>query len=630
VATKPVVEIDVDDEAFRRFTELFNDYSAKLDEQPEAWRKLNEAMGGGGDALREGAMGAKEALALAGAQAILIVEELKNATKGQHEFSRATGHSHKQMKGLAESAKGLGSTIFGIGKWLTGFGVTALGLGALASGFGFGALSNAALSRQRSANQLGLNPGALSSFQVNAQQFLDVGALRSAVETQADITKSGALANLGIDFRRAQGMTPSDLAFEELIKARTAYLQDQRARLSPMQDPRIQSYLAVGGQYGDVLNAAMEPNLARIRAAQGDTRRGAPGYGFDRETAAEWITLKKALDSAGVTIETGLIKALAPLAPQIATLSKEVVGFIAAFLDSKEFGVVVDDVKQGLKALGNFVVTTDWKAIGTDIGLVASEIGAVAHRLRWLLPHDASDEKKAVDDYFRDHPDEKKKNDATEAHARATWDSIKGVGSWMSRIGGWVTNPALEASKWLAGRDAGNAQASAMWSAAKQFGVDPRLVAAEYRTEGGAGAVKPFGLLAGTRGYGGTGYRGKDESFAEYAKVNAASWASDMREMRAKHIPITMESLIRYHEAWFTPVGASNDPHGLNANKIRNMMADVSGSTPAVQDTARHDTALHRSVIKALKNRQPVKPAHVSITNATSARVAVSAYSAVF
>src|ERR1700761_7939233 len=122
MAVKPIVEIEVNDAAFQRFTELFNDYHAKLEEQPEAWQRLNEAMGGGAEALREGALGAKEALALAGAQAILIVEELKNATKGQSDFGRETERSHKGMKGLAQTAKGLGSTIFGRGKRRTGTG----------------------------------------------------------------------------------------------------------------------------------------------------------------------------------------------------------------------------------------------------------------------------------------------------------------------------------------------------------------------------------------------------------------------------------------------------------------------------------------------------------------------------
>jgi hypothetical protein len=368
-----------------------------LDEQPEAWQKLNAAMGGGAEALKSGALGAKDAALAFSAAQVVILEQLKKSTDAQIAFGRETERSHKGMKGLAESAKGLGSTIFGIGKWITGIGIATLGLGAIGSGFGFGALASAALSRQRSANQLGLNPGQLASFQINAQQFLDVGALRSAVETQADITKSGALANLGIDFRRAQAMAPSDLAFEELIKARAAYLQDKRYRLSPMQDPRIQGYLAVGGQYGNVLNAAMEPNLARIRAAQRDTRTGAGRYDLPRDVVADMVVLKKAMDSAGFTIETGLIRALAPLAPQLATLSHEVVDFIATFLKSKGFGVIVADVTSGLKTLGTFLnskgfgddlnaVGTGFQTLGVVVGEFSSGLMSAAAFLHHLFP----------------------------------------------------------------------------------------------------------------------------------------------------------------------------------------------------------------------------------------------------
>jgi hypothetical protein len=456
MAVKPIVTIDVDDAAFQRFTSLFNDYSAKLDEMPEAWQRLNEAMGGGADALKSGALGAKEALALAGAQAILIVEELKNATKGQSEFGRETERSHKGMKGLATSAKGLGSTIFGIGKWITGIGIAALGLGAIGSGFGFGALAGAALNRQRSANQLGLNPGQLASFQINAQQFLDVGALRSAVETQADITKSGALANLGIDFRRAQGMTPSDLAFEELIKARAAYLQDKRYRLSPMQDPRIQGYLAVGGQYGDVLNAAMPGNLARILAARADVRRDAGRYSFDPATAAQWITLKKAMDSAGVSIETVLINGLSKLATPLGTLSHEVVDFVKTMVNSDLFKEGIDKASEGLKWLGDYLnspkAKTDFTAFETnfgaftaDLGMIGAEIGVIADKFKWLLPKGWGDNRTPAEKAS----DAKHQANiaARTAGAMGAVNNVAGAGKALVEGAKWYFGPASEAVK---------------------------------------------------------------------------------------------------------------------------------------------------------------------------------------
>ena len=70
MAEKPIISVEVDDSAFQRFLSLFSEYTAKLDEQPEAWQKLNEVMeraGGAAQGLSEGALSGKEALALAAA-----------------------------------------------------------------------------------------------------------------------------------------------------------------------------------------------------------------------------------------------------------------------------------------------------------------------------------------------------------------------------------------------------------------------------------------------------------------------------------------------------------------------------------------------------------------------------------
>jgi hypothetical protein len=91
----------------------------------------------------------------------------------------------------------------------------------------------------------------------------------------------------------------------------------------------------------------------------------------------------------------------------------------------------------------------------------------------------------------------------------------------------------------------------------------------EYITEGAERAKKPFGLLSGTRGYSGIGYVGQNDSFAEYANVNAAWWASDKRAMQRKGLTVTPESLIRYHmiDSGYTPL--PNESPG----KIKNMMS---------------------------------------------------------
>jgi len=444
LAVKPIVTIDVDSAQFERFTALFNDYSAKLEEQPAAWQKLNAAMGGGAEALKSGAMSAKDALALAGAQAILIVEELKNATKGQSEFGRETERSHKGMKGLATTAKGLGSTLFGIGKWVTGIGIAALGLGAIGSGFGFGALASAALNRQRSANQLGLNPGQLASFQINAQQFGDVGELRAAAAAQIDIQKSGMFANLHMDYRKANKEAASDVYFDALISARAAW---KRHPEMPMATPEMQAFRGLGFNPDDVRAAVMDPTFARdIAKVRRDTHHDARRYDLPRDVVADMVVLKKAMDSAGIQIETVFIRGLHGLAGPLATLSHEVVDFIASFVNGPLFKEGIDKATEGLKWLGAYLnspkAKTDFNAFeanletfGTNVGMIASEIGVIADKFKWLLPK----------------PSGKPGGDPTEPHILATdqWinSHLKGAGQALVEGAKWYFGPASEAVK---------------------------------------------------------------------------------------------------------------------------------------------------------------------------------------
>ena len=117
------------------------------------------------------------------------------------------------MGGLAKTAKALGQDIAGIGKWILRLGegaLVGLGAGAILGGFGLSELAGAAFSRSRTASGLGLTPGQLASFQVNAQPYLGPGALQSAASAQLSYASAPYLQMLGIDFRRAQNMNAAD------------------------------------------------------------------------------------------------------------------------------------------------------------------------------------------------------------------------------------------------------------------------------------------------------------------------------------------------------------------------------------------------------------------------------------
>lgn len=373
-ANKPILEIEVNDQEFRRFYELFSEYREQLADMPDAWKEIDAAMGDASKSLGFGALSARDALAMAAAQAGIISEALRDAVKHSKSLGDATSTAGRGMDGLRRSAEGVSRAISGAWSMVIRLGAIG-GLGAIFGGFGIGELAGAGFSRFKAAGQLGISPGLLASFQANAQQFLPSSALGAAANAQNDISKAGYLAALGISYSSAQGMNPSDLAFEELRRARAAYIANPALA---MQSPAIQSYLALGGNLEDVRNAAQQP-LSELNRAQRETNANVAALNFSRETGQEWTDLKKKLDMAQKSIETSLIEALHPLAPEIGTLADEISDFIKTFVNEKDFKIVIADVKGGLHEMGDFLERVDWKKIGDEITWLANKLG-------WLIP----------------------------------------------------------------------------------------------------------------------------------------------------------------------------------------------------------------------------------------------------
>jgi hypothetical protein len=475
MANKPVLEIEVNDAAFQRFVGIYNEYRASLDDMPDVWAKINASMAGGGDA-------AKDSLALAAAQAGLIAEALANAVSAQKSLGSETHSSAKGMASFAKSAKGAAKEIVSIGSWLLKLSAVGLGLGAIGSGFGFDALAGAALTRTRASRSLGLTPGQLASFQINAQQFLDPGALNAAAAAQTDISKAGLLKTLGINFAQAQNESASDLAFEMLRNARASWVDATKRGLSPMQMPAIMAYQNLGGNVADIRNAANTP-LSELDAAQRRSNRDAAGLGFDAATSQAWIGLKLSLDRAGMTIESGLIRALAPLAPKIEELSTAVVKFIAGFLDGPQLDQFIKNVAGGLQQLDDFLEKTDWRAVGADVSQFASEVVA-ALRFLHLIP----DKPVTQSEWEKQpHSDYDRKNNSPDQVAHR-----KSLG-WLPNVLGIVpfTNP----DGWVkAGKAAQNAW---KWLNAPLGGTaDAALISAINAQEGGLHSVnKDTGAL---------------------------------------------------------------------------------------------------------------------------------------
>jgi hypothetical protein len=682
MAIKPIIDIAINDEAFKRFLDLFNDYSAKLEDMPESWQKLDAAMGGAGDKMKDGAVGAKDALAMAAAQVGVIAEELHHATKAQHEFHQATASSGHAMKELSGHASALGHSIFGMGKWLLKFGAIGTGLGAIGAGFGLDDLASSALSRQKSARSLGLTPGQLASFQANAQQFMGTGALTGAASAQVNPQDAGQFATLGISPVMARNESATRLAFQELKAARDSWKQYKDAGIDPMASPQVRAAISLGLSQGDIRNAS-RAKLATINADERATRADAGQLGFSSRTAAEWTKLKIAMDKAGTTIETSLIKALAPLAPQLARMSVEAAKFIAAFVTGPEIKKLTGDVVDGLKDFSRFIRSPkfrqDMLQFETSIGQLAHETIAALRMLHLIPGAHTRSHKGPINPY---HPG----GGIFGPPAQPPDHSGSGIVRWMhnenrkriEQLNAWSKKhlPLLPLSpvpqKWTIHNNPLDLMPG---------GKLEHFSTTKEGIQAGAALLKKYPLKhhADTLASIIPIWNGHGENDASYI-ANVARWTGlkpdapiDMHDPRtvsklvaamsreegtdrvnAKQALAALTQPTQQHPAVIAPQ-INVHPHKWLAQSGPAERKETTVLQPAPQQMptaviaaalAAHkrfvaadvhvDKQTDRYVpnaglpdnvtrlIKALRNRAPVKPAHISISNATSARVAVS------
>lgn len=204
MANKPIIPVEIDDERFRQFYELFQQYGADVEKMPDDWKALNESAAKAHEAVAGAAGVLIESFATASHHASDLAENLKKAGDAQKDFSIASGEGEGALKKMGKEAKELSDTLFGIGKYLMKIGV--LGVGSLVGSlFGIDKLAEGAVNNQRQARGLGMSTGQLRAFQTDLEpRYIDEGTLRSVADARNDLQKN-------IWLQKASGLSADQL-----------------------------------------------------------------------------------------------------------------------------------------------------------------------------------------------------------------------------------------------------------------------------------------------------------------------------------------------------------------------------------------------------------------------------------
>jgi len=378
MANQAVVTIDVDDSAFEKFIAKFAEYSARLEEQPETWGKINGEMGAALGNAADKALTLKDGLALAAAQSEIIndqakkiAESLDKASDGSKDLGKNSDKSEKSFSKLQQGAKNLGGSIVGAGKsLLKAFGpaaIAGLGLGGILSGFGINELTSAAFQRSKTAAGYGVTTGQLAGFKLAGQTIFGSPetAIANAAAAQTDLAQAANLAILGINQQVAARLPATELAFKELQAAAQAYRKAPPG--TQQQQVAVIAYQALGGSLEDVRRAA-SLSAAELEKVHEQAQSAARGLELTGNAAKNMTALKLAFDKLGITIESRLINALGDkFAPALDRVVGGIESVVDAFISSNGFKYAIEAISNGLDNLATWIGKQNWQEIFDNV-----------------------------------------------------------------------------------------------------------------------------------------------------------------------------------------------------------------------------------------------------------------------
>jgi len=451
VATKSVIDIDVNDSKFQAFLKAFADYKGQAEDAPKDWEKLSKAIGGAHGNLGKLTKEQRHAMALMGRSMQHTGREIEKAAKAQGKFTHALTSGAKAAKGMGHAVKGLATAMKGIG--LLGFGlagaVAAAGSAAL---FGMGDAAGKVNEKAIRARQLGLKIGQRGGFAAGYADVFGSGDQATSFLQRVRGEQLNApqyLTNLGLN----PNGNAANLGESILQKARSLYRGQREAGANKYAaaqyvHARIGPALSVEQitQLGSMSKAAL---LSNAEAA----KKSAKAMALSARGVADWQRFYTHLRISLGEAENRILGALGN--PKLLNaLSKALQSGTTFFVHLLES----PDIQHALSHFGNWISDTvkflesskfhtEFENFIADVKLVGGEIVDVA---KWI---------RSVAQSLGFGP---KKHEPTGEHGNKgfksprgnpyNWnDHAKGLFGWgFDKYEGpnyWKTNPANPANK---------------------------------------------------------------------------------------------------------------------------------------------------------------------------------------
>lgn len=362
MAVKSVIDVEVNDEEFRRFTELFDRYKKHLADMPKDWVE------GGREILKTRHL-FEQIGALLLAQNALTRHRAEEERKASDESRKGASHWHS----IARSSREFAGNVAGAARSLLrvtevgGFVGGLLGIGGL---FGLDRLAGAVGTGRRTALGLGIPYGASQAFSVDYGRLVEPGGFLTGVsEALRDVTKRSSLYGAGLTEQDLAGKNTGQVAVELIghLKAiadrtPTGLLAQQLQALGLGQFITLQDFQR--------LKATPAAEVASYGAS---FLRDRNALGLSPANQRIWQDFSVQMTRAGAEIENVFVRGLRPLIPGLTNLSSSFAKAVTTFLSNKHLSEWLTDFGKGIEAAARYVGSDEFqKTIKTVIDDVAA------------------------------------------------------------------------------------------------------------------------------------------------------------------------------------------------------------------------------------------------------------------
>jgi hypothetical protein len=369
MAVKSILEVDVKDEAFKAFTDLFKKYETALGQMPATWAKMNKEIAASSNPFKKIDDAAKR-----------TDENLSSAVKRQDALRKQALGSGKAMGGVESStikiAKSIKETTLGLAKWAGLGGLFAGGLAGTA--LLFDRLAVTAGEGRRSAQGLGISTGEHEAEKISYGRIIDVDSLLGRINVmQHDATQAYKFGLAGMassqystDKNASQVLPPLLKSMRQLFLDTKGNRQilEARGALDILSYDELQRLSMFSKEELDGLE---KNNSARAKELQ-----------LSDDTQRKWQDISDSLSVAKVQIETVLIDGLAKVIPVLAKISNPIIkkvetDLILGAIAVKKF--LGPKTKQESSGLIKSASSNKLSAIESQFGLPKGTLSSIEH-----------------------------------------------------------------------------------------------------------------------------------------------------------------------------------------------------------------------------------------------------------